>query len=453
MKIHILGICGTFMGGIAVIAKQLGHDVSGCDAGVYPPMSDTLRNAGVTVLEGYLPEHTPKDIDVVIVGNAISRGNPALEDILNRNIPYTSGPQWLAEMGLKDRHVLAVSGTHGKTTTSSILAWILEFAGLKPGYLIGGVAKNFSSTARLGDSDFFVIEADEYDTAFFDKRSKFLHYRPKTLIMNNLEFDHADIFDDLSAIQKQFSILLRTVPENGLVIRPKHDDALDEVIEHGCWTPVQTFGVQEGDWKIQPVEGDGSEFVFDYKNRSYAVSWDMCGLHNVNNALAAIAAAHHVGVAVETSIEALSAFEGIKRRLEVRGQVKGITVYDDFAHHPTAIETTLRGLRSRVGNQRIVAVLQFGSNTMRGGTHEATIADSLRLADQVYMLQPEGKHWDLKNIIDQLEGRAVAFENVDLILKNLIPNLKINDHVLVMSNKGFDGIHQRLLEGLDALSS
>ena len=437
------------MGGIAVIARQLGHEVSGCDAAVYPPMSDTLREAGITILEGYKPGHIADDVDVVVVGNAISRGNLALEYVLKQNLPYTSGPQWLAEVGLKGRHVLAVSGTHGKTTTSSILAWILAANGLKPGYLIGGVAKNFTSTARLDDSKYFVMEADEYDTAFFDKRSKFLHYRPKTLIMNNLEFDHADIFDNLSAIQKQFAILLRTVPENGLVIRPKQGAALDDVITQGCWTPVQTFGVEEGDWQVKAMNGDGSEFSFIYDHQLYSVTWSMCGLHNVSNALAAMAAAQHVGVSVEAAVAALKTFEGVKRRMEVRGRINGITVYDDFAHHPTAIETTLKGLRARVGNQRIVAILQFGSNTMRDGVHEEKmIADSLNAADYVVMLQPEGD-WHLQNIVVQLKN-AVVYDTVDQILEKLTPNLKTNDHVLIMSNKGFGGIHQRLLDSLRA---
>lgn len=433
------------MGGVAVIARQLGYEVSGCDAAVYPPMSDTLRSAGITILEGYSAEQVPGDVDVVIVGNAVSRGNPALEYVLNNNLPYTSGPQWLAEAALKDRHVLAVSGTHGKTTTSSILAWILEANGLEPGYLIGGVAKNFSSTARLGASKYFVIEADEYDTAFFDKRSKFLHYRPKTLILNNLEFDHADIFEDLNAIQKQFSILLRTVASNGLLIRPQKDQALDEVIEMGCWSPLQTFGVDAEGWRLLEAKDDGSEFSFAYDNKNYSAEWSMCGLHNVNNALAAIAAAKHVDVPIEDSISALKTFRGIKRRMEIRGEINGITVYDDFAHHPTAIETTLNGLRARVGDQRIIAILQFGSNTMRDGFHDAkTIVASLKSADQVVLLKPEGD-WNINNIVAELSNASV-YDNVDQILKNITPTLKPNDHVIIMSNKGFDGIHQKIMD-------
>lgn len=447
MKIHIVGICGTFMGGIAVIARQQGHEVSGCDAGIYPPMSHTLHQAGITILENYTPEHVPQDVDIVIIGNTVSRGNPVVEYVLKENLPYTSGPQWLAEIGLKGRHVIAVSGTHGKTTTSSILAWILEANGLRPGYLIGGVAKNFTSTARLGDSEYFVIEADEYDTAFFDRRSKFLHYRPKTLIMNNLEFDHADIFEDLAAIQKQFICLLRTVPNNGLIIRPQTDTALDVVMEAGCWTPIQNFGITEGDWQTKEMNKDGSAFSFVHNHKNYSVEWSLCGLHNVKNALAAIAAAHHIGISIEDSIQALQSFEGVKRRLEVRGKINDITVYDDFAHHPTAIETTLKGLRARVGNQRIIAILQFGSNTMRCGFHEKTIAASLKTADEVIFLQPTEKTWNLQTIVNALDY-AAAYDNVDQILKKVTPTLKPNDHVLIMSNKGFDGIHQRLLDQL-----
>lgn len=440
------------MGGVAMIARQLGHEVSGCDAAVYPPMSDTLRTAGITILEGYEPKHLSNKPDLVVIGNTISRGNPAVEYVLEKGMPYVSGPQWLAEVGLKGRHVLAVSGTHGKTTTSSILAWILESAGLNPGYLIGGVAKNFDVTACLGDSHYFVIEADEYDTAFFDKRSKFIHYRPRTLIMNNLEFDHADIFDDLAAIQKQFSILLRTVPENGLVIRPKTDLALDEVVEKGCWTPIETFGVSEGDWKAQEISGDGTQFSFTYNNKNHDVEWSQYGKHNVSNALSAMAAAHHVGVSIEDTIKALKSFKGIKHRMEVRGAVNGVTIYDDFAHHPTAIETTLNGLRARVGDQRIVAVLQFGSNTMREGVHQKGIAKALKAADKVILLQPEGKLWNLQTVVDQCDGRATSYDNVDQIIQYLVPELKTNDHVLIMSNKGFDGIHQKLLDQLGRLT-
>ena len=449
MRIHILGICGAFMGGVAMIARQLGHDVTGSDAAVYPPMSNTLRSAGITILEGYDPGHLSPVPDMAVIGNAISRGNPALEYVLNEGIPYISGPQWLAEVGLKDRHVLAVSGTHGKTTTSCLLAWILETVGLSPGYLIGGVPKNFEQTARLGESKYFVIEADEYDTTFFDKRSKFIHYHPRTLILNNLEFDHADIFPDLAAIQRQFQFLLRTVPANGLIVRAEKDVALDEVIEKGCWSPIQTFGVNEGAWQARDMNSDGSQFTLYYDNQSYGrVEWTHCGLHNVKNALAAVAAAHHVGVSVNDAIRALKTFKGVKRRMEVRGCVKGVTVYDDFSHHPTAIETTLNGLRSRVGDQRIIVVLQFGSNTMRDGVHQKTIANSLRSADRILMLQPEGSAWDLNLVVQQLGERSSVHSDVNQILETLLPELKAEDHVLIMSNKGFDGIHQHLLERL-----
>jgi len=448
MKIHILGICGTFMGGVAMIARELGHDVIGSDAGIYPPMSDTLQTAGITILEGYDAAHfTPKP-DLVIVGNTIGRGNPALEYVLNAGLPYVSGPQWLAEVGLKGKHVLAVSGTHGKTTTSSMLAWILEFAGLMPGFLIGGVAHDFEKTARLGDSKYFVIEADEYDTAFSDKRSKFIHYHPKTLVINNLEFDHADIFTDLAAIQTQFKYLLRTIPSGGLIIYPEGDAAISAVITAGCWTPTESLGIQKGDWSVDQIAKDGSAFTFAFQNKLYDVHWQHFGLHNIKNALAAIAAAHHIGIDVKTALDALQSFKGVKRRMEIRGSASGVTVYDDFAHHPTAIKTTIHGLRARVGDDRIIAILQFGSNTMRAGIHQKTIADALQVADQVVMLQPPKQTWDLQPVLKQLSGRAAAYSDVEEIVQNLLPQLKANDHVLIMSNKGFDNIHQRLLDAL-----
>ncbi len=435
------------MGGIAAIAQQQGHEVSGCDLAIYPPMSEMLARMGIAVLEGYQTSYIPNDIDIVIVGNAISRGNPILEYILKKNIPYTSGPEWLADTILKQHHVLAVSGTHGKTTTSSILAWILAENGLKPGYLIGGVANNFASTACIGESDYFVIEADEYDSAFFDKRSKFLHYRPHTLIINNLEFDHADIFEDLAAIQKQFAILLRTIPENGRIIRPKVDKAIDEVVDLGCWTPVQYVGMEEGDWQVKAIHDHGRQFLFVYGNKEYSVSWSLYGLHNIYNALAAIAAAHHIGVAIEEAIIALKTFLGVRRRMEVCGVVNHITVYDDFAHHPTSIKKTLDSLRARVGRQRIIAILQFGSNTMRDGFHQEVIIDSLKAADRVVMLQPEGHLWDVQQCVAPLPHVAVC-ANVDQILEKILSILKPHDHVLIMSNKNFEGIYQRLLNQL-----
>ncbi|MEP2651582.1 MAG: UDP-N-acetylmuramate:L-alanyl-gamma-D-glutamyl-meso-diaminopimelate ligase, partial [Paraglaciecola sp.] len=374
MHIHILGICGTFMGGIAALAKSMGHKVTGADANVYPPMSSQLESLGIELFEGWDPSQFKVELsssdgsdtqygepDVVIIGNALSRGNRAVEYVLDRNLPYISGPQWLLENVLKDRWVLAVSGTHGKTTTSSILAWILEYAGLEPGFLIGGIPQNFEVSARLGKHPFFVIEADEYDSAFFDKRSKFVHYRPRTLIMNNLEFDHADIFDDLAAIQKQFHHLLRMVPNNGLVLSPKSDKALLRVLDMGCWTPVQFTGT---DWQANNLIADGSEFEVLFKGEKQGVvKWNLVGEHNVNNALMAIAAAHHVGVQCPVAIESLIEFVNVKRRMEVKGVVNDVTLYDDFAHHPSAIATTIDGLRAKVGDGRIIAVLEPRSNT------------------------------------------------------------------------------------------
>ena len=448
MRIHILGICGTFMGGIAMIARQLGHQVIGTDANVYPPMSDTLRNAGIEIFEGYEPQQLAQSKpDLVIIGNALSRGNPMVEAALDQQIPYTSGPQWLAEQVLHQRHVLAVAGTHGKTTTSSLLAWILEQGGLEPGYLIGGVPHNFTATARLGAAPFFVIEADEYDTAFFDKRSKFIHYRPRTLIMNNLEFDHADIFPDLEAIKLQFQYLLRGVPSNGLLVYPHADKNLRDVLIRGCWTSTQTIGLgHEDDWQARNVNADGSQFeLWQGDKQCGTVNWGMLGQHNIMNALAATAAAQHAGLSVAKIIDGLQSFQGVKRRLEVRGVVNDITVYDDFAHHPTAIETTLAGLRAKVGDARIIAVLQFGSNTMKLGSHQSKIVPSLQQADQVVLLTPD---WDVQPILQQLKVPAESYATVPEIIDSLIPQLKPHDHVLVMSNKGFDGIHQRLLDQL-----
>jgi UDP-N-acetylmuramate: L-alanyl-gamma-D-glutamyl-meso-diaminopimelate ligase len=445
MKIHILGICGTFMGGIAAIARELGHDVSGCDQGVYPPMSDTLRELGITLKEGYKAEHLQSQPDLVIIGNALSRGNECVEYVLNQQIPYLSGPEWLAREVLQSRHVLAVSGTHGKTTTASLLAWILEYAGLNPGYLIGGVAKNFDTTARLGQK-YFVIEADEYDTAFFDKASKFLHYHSRTLIMNNLEFDHADIFKDLEAIKWQFQLLLRTVPGEGAVIFNGADNNIKEVVQRGCWSKQQAFSTNSG-WHASSIAEDWSAFDVNYADQKRGhVNWSLLGEHNVSNAIAAIAAAADVGVTVEKSCEALAEFKGIKRRLEIRGVVNDVTIYDDFAHHPTAITKTIAALRRKIGNQRIIAVLQFGSNTMKQGEHKDAIAPALSNADQVVLLEPE--NFDTTAICNAIGNQAVSFTAVDDIVKNVVNNTKPKDHVLVMSNKGFGGIHNKLLEAL-----
>ena len=451
MRIHILGICGTFMGGLAVLASQMGYTVTGSDENVYPPMSDTLRAAGIDILEGFEPSYLEPKPDCVIIGNAMSRGHPAVEAVLNKGLPYTSGPQWLAEHVLKNRHVLAVSGTHGKTTTSSMLAWILQYAELNPGFLIGGVPSNFNKTAELGSGKYFVVEADEYDSAFFDKRSKFVHYRPNTLVINNLEFDHADIFTDLTAIQAQFAILLRTVPGAGVVIYPESDDNIQQVINQGCWSATQTLGGPVAMWHADNVSPDGSAFdVWHRDQRVGRLVWSLLGQHNVANGLAAIAAAHDAGVTVDTAIKALANFKGVKRRLEVRGVQNGITVYDDFAHHPTAIATTLAGLRARVGTDRVLCVMEFGSQTMRMGVHQDALSSALMEADRVLMLKP--KDWDLQPLLKALGPRARAFDSVDDILRWLREIVIEHDHVIVMSNKGFANIHQRLLAQLTEMT-
>lgn len=447
--IHILGICGTFMGGLAIIARELGFKVTGSDQQVYPPMSDTLAAAGIEIVEGYKPEHLQPAPDLVVVGNTVKRGNPAIEYVLNENIPYISGPQWLAENVLHQRHVIALTGTHGKTTTTSLVTWILTQAGLNPGYLIGGVAADFKHTAALGKDPFFVIEGDEYDCAFFDKRSKFLHYRPKTLVINNIEFDHADIFENLEAIFKQFQYLQRTVPQNGSVIYLGEDPNIPQVLSRECYGQKISFGGESSDWSAQNATEDGSAFdVYHHGKCVGKLEWKLVGKHNVANALAAIAASQAVGVDPKIAIEALSQFGGVKRRLEVRGVSKGITVYDDFAHHPTAIETTLKGLRAKVKAERIIAVLQFGSNTMSMGHHKASIGKALSSADQVIFLKPG--QWDISDLTKELNGKVEAFDSVPDIIDYLAGLLKASDHVLIMSNKGFDGIHQRLLSRLGA---
>lgn len=448
MHIHILGICGTFMGGLALLARERGFDVSGSDANVYPPMSDQLAAAGIDVMQGYLPEHLQPAPDMVVMGNAMSRGNPAVEYVLNHNLPYISGPQWLAENILLNRWVLAVSGTHGKTTTSSMLAWILEYAGMQPGFLIGGVPGNFGQSAAIGNTPFFVIEADEYDTAFFDKRSKFIHYHPRTLVINNLEFDHADIFADLTAIQTQFHHLIRTVPAEGLVITPHAVPAIEQTLQRGCWTPRQTLNDVQSDWQLAETAEDGHSFTVQHNQNTGKVDWSLLGQHNVNNALAAIAAAHHVGVTVEHACEALNQFKGVKRRLELRGERRGIRVYDDFAHHPTAIASTLQGLRANVGQQRLIAVLEPRSNTMKMGVHEHTLAASLNAADKVILYQDPNLTWSLDNIQQQLGDSSVLLRNIDDVVGQLVSQSKPGDHIVVMSNGGFGGIHQKILDAL-----
>jgi UDP-N-acetylmuramate: L-alanyl-gamma-D-glutamyl-meso-diaminopimelate ligase len=448
MHLHILGICGTFMGGVALLARELGHRVTGSDANVYPPMSTQLEAAGIELMQGYEAGHLDPAPDVVVVGNAMKRGIPAVEHMLDAGLPYVSGPQWLAEHLLPGRHVLAVSGTHGKTSTASMLAWVLEEAGLAPGFLIGGVPRDFGVSARLGLGDCFVVEADEYDTAFFDKRSKFVHYRPRTLIINNLEFDHADIFDDLAMIQRQFHHLVRIVPSSGLIVHPHGDPAVDAVLAMGVWTPTQSTG-DGGDWTARWLADDGSAFQVQGPAGTEAeVGWTQTGAHNVQNALSAMAAAGHVGVVAEDAAAALSRFGGVKRRMELRGEVAGVHVYDDFAHHPTAIASTLEGLRRRVGDARIIAVLEPRSNTMRLGVHAGALADSLDAADLVQVYVPADLDWDAAAALAPLGERLRVATAVEQIVAAVGADARAGDYVLVMSNGGFGGIHQRLLDAL-----
>ena len=439
--IHILGICGTFMGGIAALAKQAGYRVTGCDTNVYPPMSTQLEAQGITLIEGFGVEQLDLQPDVFVIGNVVSRGNPLMEEILNRNLPYISGPQWLADTLLCDKWVLAVAGTHGKTTTSAMLAWILEYAGLNPGFLIGGVPENFGISARLTESPFFVIEADEYDTAFFDKRSKFVHYHPRTAILNNLEFDHADIFADLAAIETQFHHLVRTVPGTGLIISNGREASLDRVLQRGCWTPVERFGTDAG-WQI-----DADSRVTLRGALHGTLNWELFGEHNRHNALAALAAARHAGVPVTQGLAALSEFKNVKRRMEVRGVVKGITVYDDFAHHPTAIATTVDGLRQKVGSARILAVLEPRSNTMKLGVMKDALPGSLKDADLVFCYAGN-LGWDARGALAPLGSKAIVEDDLGVLIEKIIAAAKSGDHILVMSNGGFGGIHEKLLKQL-----
>ena len=455
MHLHILGICGTFMGGIAAIARAAGHTVTGCDANVYPPMSDQLRALGIELTEGWDASQIDLEPDVFVVGNVVTRGNPLMEAILERGLAYTSGPQWLADNVLRDKWVLAVAGTHGKTTTSAMLAWILEDAQLNPGFLVGGIPQNFGVSARLTDSPFFVIEADEYDTAFFDKRSKFVHYRPRTAILNNLEYDHADIFPDLAAIETQFHHLVRTVPGNGLIVANGADANLDRVFERGLWTPVERFGNANangradgaGGWSAGEPDANGHFDVFFGGALQGRVNWALIGEHNRLNALAAIAAARHAGVPAAAAIDALARFENVKRRMEVRGAVHGITVYDDFAHHPTAITTTVEGLRRKVGTARILAVLEPRSNTMKLGVMKAALPDSLAGADLVYCYGAN-LGWDAAEALAPLGAKARVFDDIDALVAQLVKDTRAGDHVLMMSNGGFGGIHAKLLDAL-----
>jgi UDP-N-acetylmuramate: L-alanyl-gamma-D-glutamyl-meso-diaminopimelate ligase len=466
MHVHILGICGTFMGGIAAIARAAGHRVTGSDRNVYPPMSTQLEALGIDIVPGFDAAQLDPAPDVVVVGNVMTRGMPVIEALLERGIPYASGPEWLAREVLRDRWVLAVAGTHGKTTTSSMLAWILEYAGLSPGFLIGGVPLDFGVSARLGEAPFFVIEADEYDTAFFDKRAKFVHYRPRTCILNNLEHDHADIYPDVEAIERQFHHLVRTVPGSGLIVHRADDRHLDRALAMGCWSAREGFAREGGaSWSARIAAGaeDGSDFEVLLDGAAVGrVRWGLIGGHNVDNALAAVAAARHAGVPVEVSCGALGEFRGIKRRMELRGEVRGVRVYDDFAHHPTAIATTLEGLRRRVGGApggagaagaagaggRIIAVLEPRSNTMRLGVHRDTLAASLAGADQVWLYAPPDLGWDAGGVIAGLGGRGHVAADIDALAAGLARASRPGDHVLIMSNGGFGGLHGRLLTAL-----
>jgi len=450
--LHILGICGTFMGGIAALATELGFRVTGCDAQVYPPMSTQLEQLGIELKQGYKTQHFDDEPDLVIVGNAMSRGNVMVEYMLDRNIPYISGPQWLLENVLKDRWVLAVSGTHGKTTTSSMLTWILEYAHLSPGFLIGGVPQNFDCSARLGNAPFFVIEADEYDTAFFDKRSKFVHYRPRTLVINNLEFDHGDIFDDLSDIQRQFHHLIRMVPSNGLILSPQNEEAINETLAMGCWTPIQQSACQHG-WQAKKLIADGSEYSVTFNGVEQGiVKWSLMGDFNIDNGLMAIAAARHAGVPSHIAIEALAEFINTKRRFELKGEVNNIRVYDDFAHHPTAIAKTLAGVRAQVDSKksqgRVIAVLEPRSNTMKSGVHKDALPLSLIDADQVFVFQDEHIKWSVDELISQCSPPCFVEKSIDDLVAKIIEQSQTGDTIVVMSNGGFGNIHNKILIAL-----
>ena len=457
MHLHILGICGTFMAGLALIARSAGHRVTGCDAGVYPPMSTQLAEQGIDLIEGFDPGQLALKPDLFVIGNVVSRGNPLMEAILEAGAPYVSGPQWLGEHALAGRHVLAVAGTHGKTTTSAMLAWVLEACGRKPSFLIGGVPQDFGVSARLvppapsRDDTLFVIEADEYDTAFFDKRSKFVHYRPRTAILNNLEYDHADIFPDLAAIETQFHHLVRTVPQSGRLVVPTHTPAIDRVLARGCWSETVTFG-EDGRWQASGEDADGHAVLSRDGKEIGTLSWALSGRHNQLNGLAALAAAEHVGVDPVEGLAALNRFIGVKRRMELRGTVRGVRVYDDFAHHPTAIATTVDGLRKRERSGRILAVLEPRSNTMKLGAMSARLPDALARADEVYVFgETQGKHalgWNPAEVFASLGGRARSFGDLNALVDAVTASAREGDHVLVMSNGGFGGVHDKLLAAL-----
>ncbi|KRG70004.1 UDP-N-acetylmuramate:L-alanyl-gamma-D-glutamyl-meso-diaminopimelate ligase [Pseudoxanthomonas dokdonensis] len=449
-KLHILGVAGTFMGGVAALAREMGHQVEGSDQAIYPPMSTQLETLGIDLRQGYDAGNISVDCDEVIIGNALSRGNPAVEAVLDAGRRYNSGAQWLCEQVLPGRDTLAVAGTHGKTTTTTILAFLLQAAGREPGFLIGGVAEDFGVSARLGSGREFVVEADEYDTAFFDKRSKFVHYRPRVAILNNLEYDHADIFPDIAAIQRQFHHLVRTVPGSGRLIVNGEDARLREVLEMGCWTPVERFGFADGlEWQARLLHEDGSAFAVIREGRELGqVQWPLLGRHNVLNALAALAAAHAVGVQPIAVMPALAVFRSVKRRLEVIGEANDITVYDDFAHHPTAIQTTLQGLRARVGEGRIVVAMEPRSNSMRLGAHADALAPSLALADEVLFLHRPELSWDAARVIADVRGKARTAADADGLIAGLLEAVRPGDHVVFMSNGGFDGAPRRFLSAL-----
>jgi len=460
MHIHILGICGTFMGGIALLAKHKGHKVTGQDLNVYPPMSTQLEQQGINLTQGYGTEALLDEPDMIVIGNALSRGNSAVEYVLNHNLPYTSGAQWLADHILKDCWVLAVAGTHGKTTTASMLAWILEYAGLAPGFLIGGVPENFGVSSRAGDTPFFVVEADEYDTAFFDKRSKFVHYHPRTAIINNIEFDHADIFNDLDAIKTQFHHLIRTIPSEGLIIYPDNDENIQAVLAQGNWSQTEQFSLNNSDinsqltWRCELLPNsngalDGSRFKVICNNKAVGeVNWQLIGEHNVSNALAAIAAARHSGIPVHHAIDALGEFKNVKRRMEIKEIVNNITIYDDFAHHPTAIATTIDGLRKKVANERIFAILEPRSNTMKMQVHNQNLPQSLQQADKIFIYLPAGYENKFDNLLNALADKMEAFSQINELVDSVVTQSLPHDHLLVMSNGGFEGIHDQLIMGL-----
>ena len=492
MHIHILGICGTFMGSLALLARALGHTVTGSDANVYPPMSTQLENAGVTIAEGYLVEHLQPAPDLVVVGNAMKRGMDVIEYMLDSGLRYTSGPQFLSEQVLQSRHVIAVAGTHGKTTTTTMLAWILHYAGIDAGFLIGGVPlvdttdahlqQVFAHSSHLGaeknnddaeKTGYFVIEADEYDSAFFDKRSKFVHYRPRTAILNNLEFDHADIFADLNAIQTQFHHMVRMIPSTGKIIMPAATISLEDTLAKGVWTPIWRTAVLDSaadntnteeqalknnsDWQAELISADGGQFNISFtadKEAAGIIEWSMSGIHNVNNALVAVAAAYNVGVDVKTACAALSAFAGIKRRMELIGDVNDILVFDDFAHHPTAITTTLDGAKKKLADRRIWAIIEPRSNTMKMGIHQDSLAESAALADHTLWYEPTGLEWGLREVIENANlvnpnmGNQQVLSSVDAIIEHITANAQSGDAIVIMSNGGFEGIHQRLLTAL-----